>query len=45
MELDLTMAASSLNCLQLDQSLHMSVAEALVPTSKMKVITSPFEMI
>ncbi|KAG1855796.1 vacuolar fusion protein MON1 [Suillus tomentosus] len=36
MELDLAMATSSLNCLQLDQSLRARVAEALVPTSKMK---------
>ncbi|OJA17220.1 hypothetical protein AZE42_00206 [Rhizopogon vesiculosus] len=35
-ELDLAMATSSLNCLQLDQSLRVRVAEALVPTSKMK---------
>jgi hypothetical protein len=45
MELDLAMATSSLNCLQLDQSLRVRIAEALVPTSKMKVINSPFEMI
>lgn len=38
MELDLAMATSSLNCLQLDQSLRAHVAEALVPTSKIKVI-------
>ncbi|KAG2151303.1 DUF254-domain-containing protein [Suillus clintonianus] len=36
MELDLAMATSSLNCLQLDPSLRARVAEALVPTSKMK---------
>ncbi|KAJ8586551.1 DUF254-domain-containing protein [Rhizopogon salebrosus TDB-379] len=36
MELDLAMATSSLNCLQLDQSLRVRIAEALVPTSKMK---------
>lgn len=36
MELDLAIATSSLNCLQLDQSLRARVAEALVPTSKMK---------
>lgn len=36
MELDLAMATSSLNCLQLDQSLRARIAEALVPTSKMK---------
>ncbi|OAX38771.1 DUF254-domain-containing protein [Rhizopogon vinicolor AM-OR11-026] len=35
-ELDFAMATSSLNCLQLDQSLRVRVAEALVPTSKMK---------
>ncbi|KAG1822831.1 uncharacterized protein BJ212DRAFT_1585493 [Suillus subaureus] len=36
-ELDLAMATSSLNWLQLDQGLRAHVAEALVPTSKMKV--------
>ncbi|KAG2155928.1 vacuolar fusion protein MON1 [Suillus bovinus] len=35
-ELDLAIATSSLNCLQLDPSLRARVAEALVPTSKMK---------
>ena len=44
MELDLAMATSSLNCLQLDPSLRARVAEALVPTSKMKVMILPLDV-
>lgn len=40
LEYDLAMSTSSLNCLRLDSNLRKSVADVLVPTSKIKVCAS-----
>lgn len=40
LEFDIAMSTSSLNCLKLDPNLRKTVADALVPTSKIKVYRS-----
>ena len=40
LEFDIAMSTSSLNCLRLDPNLRKTVADALVPTSKIKVLRS-----
>ena len=44
LEWDLAMGTSSLQCLKVEPMLRKSVADVLVPTSKIKVLTLPQEL-
>ena len=45
LEWDLAMGTSSLQCLKVEPMLRKSVADVLVPTSKIKVVLHPLPMI